>query len=201
MMSDKPYTFDILLDEGTLSNYDNHVVRKLSDLKGYFNDREAYHSMLGVEDAVLYEVYELHRPELAGEMLHGLSIVHPGKVGSEYFMTKGHFHTVIETSEVYHCLKGEGVMIMETPEGEWAVEPLRPRKVLYVPPRWAHRSVNTGTDEDLVMFFVYPGNAGHDYGSIERQGFRQLVTEVDGKLELVENPRWLPPGKRFRFDP
>ncbi len=195
-MTGKPYTFDILLDEGTLSNYDNHLVRKLSDLKGYFNDREAYQSMLGVEEAVLYDVYELHRPELAGELLHGISIIHPGKVGSEYFMTKGHFHTVIETSEVYHCLKGEGVMIMETPEGEWAVEPLSSGKVLYVPPRWAHRSVNTGADEDLVMFFAYPGNAGHDYGSIERQGFRQLVTEIDGKLELVKNPRWLRPEER-----
>ena len=81
------------------------------------------------------------RPEVAGELLHGISIVHPGKVGDEYYMTKGHFHTVLDTAEVYYCLKGDGAMVMETPEGEWSVEELHPGRVLYVPPRWAHRSV------------------------------------------------------------
>ena len=101
----------------------------------------------------------------------GISIVHPGKVGNEFFMTKGHFHAVLETSEVYYCLKGEGFMVMENPQGETAIEALAPGKVLYVPPCWAHRSVWTSRQEDLVFFFVYPGNAGHDYGTIEQQGF------------------------------
>lgn len=87
-------------------------------------------------------------------------------------------------------------MVMETPEGEWAVESLQPDKVLYVPPRWAHRSVNTSMSEDLVMFFVYPGNAGHDYGSIEVQGFRKLVLQHDSSPQIVDNPRWLPPEAR-----
>ena len=195
-MSDNPYTFDVSVVESILSHFDNHIVRRLSAMKGQFADQEAYEAMLSMEDIILYEVYELHRPEVAGELLHGLSIVHPGKVGDEYFMTKGHFHTVLETAEVYYCLKGEGVMVMETPEGEWAVEPLRPHKVLYVPPRWAHRSVNTGTDGDLVTFFAYPGNAGHDYGSIENQGFRKLVVEGDDGPEIADNARWLPPDKR-----
>ena len=50
--------------------------------------------MLG-QNPVLYEVYEIKRPELAGELMYGISIVHPGKVGEEYFMTKGHFHKAI----------------------------------------------------------------------------------------------------------
>jgi glucose-6-phosphate isomerase len=152
--------------------------------------------MLVEEDRVLYQVYEIKRPEVAGELLHGVSIVHPGKVGDEYYMTKGHFHTVLDTAEVYLCLRGEGYMVMETPEGDWAVEPLRPNAVLYVPPRWAHRSVNTSPTEDLVTFFVYPGNAGHDYGSIEKQGYRKLVVERNGRPSITDNPRWLPPEKR-----
>ena len=68
-------------------------------------------------------------------------------------MTKGHFHSVLETAEVYYCMKGEGVMVMETLEGNWAVESLQPEKVLYVAPGWAHRSVNTSSDEDLVNTF------------------------------------------------
>ncbi len=192
-----PFTFEVLYGEGiTLSQFDNHIIRRLSNMKSHFLDNAAYEAALAQEDTVLYEVYEIHRPEIPGELLHGLSIVHPGKVGNEYYMTKGHFHTVLETAEVYYCLRGQGCMVMESPEGDWAVEPLRPQTVLYVPPRWAHRSVNTDSKEDLVTFFIYPGNAGHDYGSIEKQGFRKLVVEVDASPQIQDNPRWLPPEVR-----
>ena len=87
-------------------------------------------------------------------------------------------------------------MIMETPLGDWSVEELRPGRVLYVPPCWAHRSVNTGATEDLVTFFIYPGNAGHDYGTIEQHGFRKLVVEVNGRPEIIDNPRWRSPENR-----
>jgi glucose-6-phosphate isomerase len=194
----RPYTYEIVQNGGIYltSEYDNHITRRLSALRGQFSDDEAYQAMLEFEDTLLYEVYEFLSPEVAGELSQGISILHPGKVGDEYFMTKGHFHSVIETAEVYLCLQGQGMMVMETPEGEWAVEPLRPQKALYVPPRWAHRSVNTSLTEDLVTFFVYPGNAGHDYGSIEAQGFRKLIVDRDGAPEIIANPRWLPPEQR-----
>jgi len=194
---DRPFTFDVIHEEKMiLSECDNHITRKLSTMRGQYMDTAAYETTLAEKDTVLYEVYEIKRPEIDGELLHGLSIVHPGKVGDEYFMTKGHFHTLLETAEIYYCLRGEGYMVMETPEGDWIVETLCPRRVLYVPPRWAHRSVNTNVAEDLVTFFVYPGNAGHDYGSIEKQGFRKLIIEQDGKPAIIDNPRWLPPEER-----
>lgn len=193
----RPFTLDILHEKNLiLSQYDHHVTRRLSDLKGQFLDQGAFEARLAVEDPLLYEVYEVRRPEVAGEQFYGLSIVHPGKIGDEYYMTKGHFHNVLATAEVYYCLQGEGMMVMETPLGEWAVETLRPQKVLYVPPGWAHRSVNTSPVEDLVTFYVYPGNAGHDYGSIEKQGFRRLVVDWDGVPRVIDNPRWLPPEAR-----
>ncbi len=102
---------------------------------------QAYDAALAAEDKLVYEVYEIARPHLAGELLSGISIVHPGKVGSEFFMTKGHFHEVLETAEIYYCLHGKGYMVMETPEGDSAVEALSPGKVVYVPQRWANRSV------------------------------------------------------------
>lgn len=184
-----PFTFSISLSDETLSEYDNHIVRRLSAMKGQYLDRRAYQALLR-QDPILYQVYEIKRPESAGELRHGLSIVHPGKVGDEYFMTKGHFHTMLDTAEVYYCVKGKGMMVMETPEGKWSVEELRPGCVLYVPPRWAHRSVNIARRGDLVTFFVYPGNAGHDYGTIEKQGFRKLVVERDGRAQIIDNPRW-----------
>jgi glucose-6-phosphate isomerase len=194
---ERPFSFDVVRAEDMiLSAYDNHIARRLSAMQGQYLDQQAYEALLAEEDRLLYEVYEVKRPEVAGELLQGISIVHPGKVGNEFFMTKGHFHSVLDTAEVYYCLRGEGMMVMETPEGDWAVETLRPDGVLYVPPRWAHRSVNTSADEDLVTFFVYPGDAGHDYGSIEKQGFRKLVVDGGGKAEIIDNPRWLPPQGR-----
>lgn len=191
-MKNGPFTFDLPAKDYIPSQYDNHIKRNLSKMAGQYLDDEAYQQMLEQEDVLLYEVYEQKRPEVAGEILHGISIIHPGKVGNEYFMTKGHFHEVLETAEIYYTLSGQGLMVMETPEGDWAVEKLAAGSVLYVPPRWAHRSVNTDLEQDLIMFFAYPGNAGHNYATIETQGFRKLVLEVDGQPTVVDNPRWKP---------
>ena len=190
MSEQRPLSFEIALPGGVPSVGTRHTVRHLSDMPGYYADRASYASLLARGDPVLYDVYEVERPENAGELLHGTSVLHPGKVGAEYFMTKGHFHTRIETAEVYYCLQGQGMMVMETPEGAWAAETLSPGTALYVPPRWAHRSVNTSPDRDLITFYVYPADAGHDYGTIVARGFRVMVVERDGKPHIVDNPRW-----------
>ena len=172
------------------SRVDHHIERPLSSLRGMFADAQAYETALAQGDILVYEVFEIKRPEAAGELQLGVSVVHPGKVGAEFFMTKGHFHSVLDTAEMYYCLLGEGFMVLETPEGETSVKVLRPGVVLYIPPRWAHRSVCTSRQEDLVTFFVYPGHAGHDYGTIEKQGFRKLVLDGAGGIEIADNPRW-----------
>jgi glucose-6-phosphate isomerase len=41
-----------------------------------------------------------------------------------------------------------------------------------------------------VTFFAYPGHSGHDYGTIERQGFGKLVLDGAQGIEIVDNPRW-----------
>jgi glucose-6-phosphate isomerase len=186
-----PFSFRLEAPDFIPSYYDTHIKRTLSAMQGQFLDQNAYDRMRAEDDTLLYEVYEIHRPEVPGELSHGISIVHPGRVGAEYAMTKGHFHRVLDTSEIYHCLKGHGFMVMESPEGEWAVEELSPGTVLYVLPCWAHRSVNVGAGEDLVTFFAYPGHAGHDYGTIEARGFRKLVLDRNGAPAIVDNPRWV----------
>jgi glucose-6-phosphate isomerase len=112
-MSDLPFSFNLEPSSFVPDEYDNHIQRKLSNMKGQYLDQEVYEQRLAEEDTLLYEVYEIQRPEVSGEILHGISIVHPGKVGDEYFMTKGHFHTVLDTAEIYYTLKGRGFMVME----------------------------------------------------------------------------------------
>jgi glucose-6-phosphate isomerase, archaeal len=189
-MTDAPFTLTLSLPKIIPSKVDAHIKRPLSSLQGMFLDNEALEKMLQQDDPLVYEVFEIKRPEVDGELALGISVIHPGKVGAEFFMTKGHFHSVLETAEVYYCLQGEGFMVMETPEGATSVAALHPGTVLYVPPRWAHRSVCTSRQNDLVTLYVYPAHAGHDYGTIEQQGFRKLVLDSGNGIEFVDNPRW-----------
>lgn len=163
--------------------------RRVSNMRGMFADDDATNEMILNGDPLVYEFYEMGAPERDGDLAFGTSITYPGKVGNEYFMTKGHFHTILATAEVYYCLNGEGFMLLESPEGDWSAQPLSPGAVVYVPPRYAHRSINTGS-VPMVTLFCFRGDAGHDYGTIETKGYRKLIVERDGKPAIIDNPKW-----------
>ncbi len=193
-MSEKkiaPFSLDFNLITGMCDSGKAKPTRRfVSNMVKQFNDTAAAEEIVKSGDQPIYDFYELDQiPETGGDLKFGTSIVFPGKVGDEYFMTKGHFHTLLDTGEVYFCLSGQGAMLMETPEGEVSLIEMKPGEAVYVPPRWAHRSINTGK-EKLVTFFVFRADAGHDYGTIEQKGYRKLVVERDGKPTMIDNPRW-----------
>ncbi len=192
ILKTRPFSLDLSVDSMA---FDNHLVRSLSDLEGYFVDAAAFRRLRESTNPVVYEVYEVQRPEVAGELLHGMSVVHAGLVGDEYFMTKGHYHLVRDAAELYYCLAGHGMLLMEDEKGEWAAEELSPGRVVYVTPHWAHRSINVSDQEDLVTLFVYPGSAGHDYGAIAQKGFRKRVFRRDHGPEIADNPAWSPSAR------
>ena len=165
------------------------IERRLSDMGGMYQDAEAAERMLADGDPLLYRVCAPTVPDEAEHLLFGVTVLESGKVGDEYFMTKGHFHEVEHTAEVYQGLSGRGMIVMETRDGETAEMPLDPGGVAYIPPGWAHRSVNVG-DEPFVFFYVMPGGAGHDYASFADQGFRHIVVDVDGSPSICPNPRF-----------
>jgi glucose-6-phosphate isomerase, archaeal len=191
--------FDVVNAKSSLIDFDlktglsrsrKSLQRRLSQLKTIFHDRAAVESVLRTGDPLVYEFYDVGVPETSGDVAYGTSITYPGKIGDEYYMTKGHFHTVLETAEVYYCLRGHGVMLMETPEGEVEAQELTPGQAVYVPRRYAHRSINISASEPLVTLFAFPGHAGHDYGVIESKGFRKLVVERGGMPALIDNSAW-----------
>ena len=190
MANVKPFVLDFDLLTGLCrSGKVRPGKRYLSNMAAQFSDQATAQALLKDGDPLLYEFYGLDLPEESGVLQFGTTTLYPGKVGAEYYMTKGHFHTILDTSEVYYCLSGQGMMLMETPEGETDWKELTPGDALYVPGRWAHRSINTGS-EPLVMFFVYRADAGHDYGTIEEKGYRKIVVERNGKIAVLDNPRW-----------
>ena len=174
-----------------LSQTRKPLQRLLSNMKGLFSDAVALEAQLAQGNALVYEFFDMGVPDSEKEIAYGTSITYPGKVGDEYYMTKGHFHTVLDTAEVYYCLRGHGYMLMENPEGDWEAQELTPGHAVYVPVRYAHRSINVSPTEPLITFFAFPGNAGHDYGTIETKGFRKLIVERDGKPTIIDNPKWL----------
>ena len=186
---DTSFLVDFDLETGRSKNAEPSK-RYLSQMKDMFADTEAAEALLKNGDPLIYEWFELGCPERAGDLAFGTTILHPGKVGKEYYMTKGHFHTQLATSEVYYTLSGEGYMVMENPEGDTIEKPLSKGEVVYVPRRYAHRTVNTG-DKPLVVFFVFAADAGHDYGTIETKGYHKMVVEGEKGPEVVDNPKWL----------
>jgi glucose-6-phosphate isomerase len=180
----EPFAVDYDLIAGVMKNPTNHLVRRASDMRGHYRDAAALEAIIADGDPVHYEVFEHPVPNEYGHLMFCISDLKPGCVGDECFMTKGHYHTRLNTGEIYLALRGQGYMMMKTSDGQCRYEEFRPGRMVYVPPYWGHRSINTGNDP-LVSFCVYPGDAGHNYGDIEREGFPKRVYLRGGKI-LVE---------------
>ncbi|WP_404425436.1 glucose-6-phosphate isomerase family protein [Nibricoccus sp. IMCC34717] len=161
------------------------VERRLSDLKGCFADTAAYEAALAQGNPLLYTVAAVEPGTGEGDLHYGLGILMPGKIGDEYWMTKGHLHAWRPAAEFYIGLSGNGVMLLEDEEGREArMVPLEKNGVVYVPGHVAHRTMNTGT-EPLAYLGVYPARAGHDYAVIAKRNFRHVIVERAGKPTLL----------------
>lgn len=178
-----PFTLALSMDSGRLSPATSHIRRTVGDMVDAYGDRAAANALADNGDELVYEVQQYDMPEENGHLIMCTTVIECGKVGNEYFMTKGHFHEKRGTGEVYVGLKGHGKLLMQT-DHSFVEKDLASGVVAYVPPYWAHRSVNTG-DEPFIFLAVYPADAGHDYEAIERDGFRYRVIERDGSPVLA----------------
>ena len=158
--------------------------RLLGDLEGVFQDKEAFKRM--DKETVIYQVSSFlpvkeHTP---GGLFMGITTLFPGKVGQEYFMTKGHFHANSDRAEFYWGVEGEGVLIlMDEQRNVWA-ERMFPGSLHYIPGKVAHRVANIGFQK-LVFSACWPSDAGHDYGTIATQGFARRLMDIKGGATLV----------------
>ena len=174
---------------GELSGATNRYVKTLADLDGLYEDTAAFKSLKRERgDEVVYEVTDFKPSANAGDMIIGVTRMRPGKVGREYFLTRGHIHANANRPEMYYGEGGRGLMLLESPQGEIRTVEIEPRALCYVPPYWIHRSVNTGSDE-LVMTFAYPADSGQDYAIIEEAGGMKSRVVDDGKggWRLLDN--------------
>jgi len=159
--------------------------RTLKEVASIFQDQKAAKQF--PEDAMAYTV-QAWMPVAdgtTGGLFFGASTIMPGKVGTEYFMTKGHFHALSDRAEFYWGVQGKGMLIlMDRERNTWAEEVYQ-GSLHYIGGETAHRLANTG-DEKLVVGACWPSDAGYDYEEIFVHGFSARLVEVDGKAVLVE---------------
>jgi glucose-6-phosphate isomerase len=180
----------VAVGEGRLEGATGRYEKRLGELRGLYADTAAYEAALSAGDRVVYDVTDFRPSASAGDLIFGVTRMSPGRIGDEFFLTRGHIHARADRPEIYHGQAGRGVMLMESPDGETRTAEIGPHAIVYVPPFWIHRSVNVG-DDDLVMAFCYPADAGQDYGIIERSGgMRHRVVAAPGGWALAENPGW-----------
>lgn len=182
-----PFAKQACLASGVIKEPSNHWTRHLIEIGKIYQDQHALNKVLESDDPLIYEVYEILVPEEIGQLIQCTTIIHPGKVGREYYMTKGHYHNRRDRAEVYLCLSGHGYLLLQTKNGDSQAVEMGPGVSSYIPPHWAHRTVNVG-DKPFVFYGVYPADAGHDYGTIEEMGFPLIVCEKGGASVIEKNP-------------
>src|SRR5688572_1500945 len=131
--------------KGELRGATNRYKKTFGDLAGLYEDEDAYAALARtMADHIVYEVTDYKPSQDAGDMIVGVTKMLPGKVGREYFLTRGHIHAKADRPEIYYGESGHGLMLMESPGGETRIVEIAPKTICYVPPYWIHRSVNTG---------------------------------------------------------
>lgn len=170
-------------DAGTLSPEGPTLTRRMSDLEGLFRDAGEWRAAVEHGDPVVYSVASSPVPEEDRELPQSITTIEPGTTGGEFWMTKGHQHPNPQ-GEIYLGVAGTGGLLMfDGTDTRWL--DMRPGTLGYIPPGWAHRSVNTG-EEPYSFLAVYPGGAGHDYGWVLQHGMGNRVFRGE------DGPRFTP---------
>jgi glucose-6-phosphate isomerase, archaeal len=184
---DLPMRLQVDLANGEFAPFADFYERRLSQLTDLFYDQHAVQQILQAGDPILYDVRARPFVTSLSDFTFGVTRLYPGKVGDEYPMTKGHHHLLLDQPEIYFCLQGQGCLLLEKGEGDFQAQWWTPGALSHIPPGYAHRTVNTG-DEMLVFCSFFHLSAGHDYTSVARRGFAQIVVERAGKPTLIPNP-------------
>ena len=164
--------------DGRSRRYEKYI----GDMEGVYRDNAAWESAVGEHgaDHLVYWVDDHRYQEGSGALITGTSTLLPGRYGDEFAMTRGHLHAIADRAELYYCLSGRGVMLLETLDGQSSAIELTPGQAVNVPGHWLHRSVNVG-DEPFTTLFCYAADAGQDYAVIADAGGMKNLVVADGE--------------------
>lgn len=175
--------------DGNLGGATGSYTKRLADMAGAYRDADAFARLVAQRgpDTIVYTVQEHRNADGPGALVIGTSTLLPGRVGEEFAMTRGHLHARADHAELYHCLSGTGVLLLETLDGRSEAVPLSAGEAVHVPGHWVHRSVNVGEDP-FVTLFCYAADAGQDYELIRRAGGMATLVVTDGNGGWTTRP-------------
>jgi len=132
------------------TNPDKIIIRKLKDMQNRYKNINNNNP-----EKIIYKVYikDFKTFEL------GLTIIEPGKINKEFFMTKGHKH-LKKRKEIYILLEGKGKLLIENKKIK--IINLKKDKPTIIPSNSGHRLINTGKTK-MKVITIYSKDAGHNY--------------------------------------
>jgi len=158
--------------------------KTLGELTRLFHDQASLAAMDPGQHVYRVQWWAPSEPGTEGGLFWGVTVLEPGKVGDEFFMTHGHSHANSTRAEYYAAVSGTGILLQMDEERKCHAEAMQAGSLHYVRGRHAHRVVNTGT-EPLIFWACWGTDAGYNYGTIAARGFSVRVLERDGQPALV----------------
>jgi glucose-6-phosphate isomerase len=92
---------------GAVTPSTGEYTKRLSEFRSIYRDEKALDDLVVAGgDLVTYKVVE-YRAE-GSDLFFGTTTMMPGRVGDEYFMTRGHYHARRDRGEIYYTQSGQG---------------------------------------------------------------------------------------------
>lgn len=158
--------------------------KTLGDLANVFHDHAAHATFDPAGEIYRVRSWMPVVSGTEGGLFLGMTVLQPGKVGDEYFMTHGHFHANPTRAEYYATVSGSGMLIrMDRERRTWG-EPMAPGSLHYIQGEHAHRVANTGS-VPLVFWACWGSDAGYDYETIAEHGFGARLVEREGQPMFI----------------
>jgi len=127
-------------------NFNEKKIRRLKDMKDRFSGK-----VINL-DKIIYKVFV----RKMGAVNIDLTVINSGRVGREFFMTKGHIHRG-GNPEFFILLEGKGNLVLQNGRRKKIVR-MKKGKFNLVPVKTAHRLVNVGKKELKVLSVYHPGS-------------------------------------------
>jgi len=131
-------------------NYDERKTKTLKAMQKYYLKTD-----LLKNNNVIYEVFikKLSPINLA------LTVINPGSVDKEYYMTSGHIH-LKKTPEFYILLDGKGILLVQ--KDKLKIVNLKKGEIAFIPEGYAHRLINNGKQK-LKVLTIYHEDSRPNY--------------------------------------
>lgn len=134
-------------------------IRKLKDVAAWYYDKNSAEKELKKNpDKEIYRTYT----DSFSPINLTLTVINPGTIGKEFFMTKGHVHKK-KTPEFYILLEGKGKLLIQKGKLIKVIN-LKKGEIALIPKGFAHRLINTGRKK-LKVLTIYDEKSKPDYNT------------------------------------